>query len=88
MACVVRHGLAPEVVAEDLSEAGSCSYVGVIDYSPNVVVHQLTVDRVAVAQGAEAGQHDVPTRSVHPLQPPTWQLGLVTSLPDYLRCHV
>lgn len=88
VACVVWHRLAPEIVAEDLSEAGAWSYVGVIDYSPNVVVHQLTMDRVAVAQGAEAGQHDVSTRSVHPLQPSTYQLGLVASSLDYLRCHV
>lgn len=88
VACVVWHRLAPEIVAEDLSEAGACSYVGVIDYSPNVVVHQLTMDRVAVAQGAKAGQYDVSTCSVHPLQPSTYQLRLVTSLLNYLRCHV
>ena len=88
VACVVWHRLAPEIVAEDLSEAGAWSYVGVIDYSPNVVVHQLTVDRVAVAQGAEAGQHDISARSVHPLQPSIYQRRLVTSLLDYLRCHV
>lgn len=88
VACVVWHRLAPEIVAEDLSEAGACSYVGVVDYSPNVVVHQLTMDRVAVAEGAEAGQHDVSTCSGHPLQSSTYQLGLVTLLFNYLRCHV
>lgn len=46
------------------------------------------MDRVAVAEGAEAGQHDVSTCSGHPLQSSTFELGLVTLLFNYLRCHV
>lgn len=52
VARIVRHPLAPEVVAEDVSEAGPRSDVRVVDDSPHIVVHQLPAERVAVAQGA------------------------------------
>lgn len=49
VARVVRHPLAPKVVAEDVSEAGARSDVRIVDDSPHIVVHQLPVERVAVA---------------------------------------
>lgn len=69
VARVVRHPLAPEVVAEDVSEAGARPNVRVVDDSPHIVVHQLPAERVAVAQGTEGGQHGVATRSPHRLRP-------------------
>lgn len=56
MARVVRHPLAPEVVAEDVLEAGAGSDVRVVDDSPHIVVHQLSVERAAVADRAHGGE--------------------------------
>lgn len=55
VARVIRHPLAPEVVGEDVPEAGARSDVRVVDDSPHVVVHQLPVHRVSVAQRAHCG---------------------------------
>lgn len=88
MARVVRHPLAPEVVAEDVSEAGARSDVRVVDDRPHVVVHQLTPERVAVAQDAQGGQYGAATRSPHRLRTD----GNPRRLADFLlpprRCHV
>ena len=69
VARVVRHPLAPEVVAEDVSEAGARSDVRVVDDSPHIVVHQLPAERVAVAQRAQGGQHGVAPRRPRRLRP-------------------
>lgn len=88
MARVVRHPLAPEVVAEDVSEAGARSDVRVVDNSPHIVVHQLPVERVAVAQGAQGSQHGVATRSPHRLRSDGHPPLLAAFLLPSQRCHV
>lgn len=69
VAGVVRHPLAPEVIKKDVSEAGARSDVRVVDDRPNIVVHQLPVERVAVTQSAQGGQDGVATPSPHSLCP-------------------
>lgn len=71
VARVVRHPLPPEVVGEDAAEARTGSDVRVVDYRPHVVVHQLPVQRVAVAQGAQGGQRGVASRGGSDIQPRT-----------------
>lgn len=88
VARIVRHSLAPEVVAEDVSEAGARSDVRVVDDSPHIVVHQLPMERVAVAQRAQGGQHGVATRSPHRLRPDGQPWRMVGFLLPPRRCHV
>lgn len=59
VARVVRHLFAPEVVTEDAAQAGARTDVRVVDDGPHVVVDQLPVQRVAVAQRARGDQRGV-----------------------------
>lgn len=88
MARIVRHPLAPEVVAEDVSKAGVRSDVRVVDDSPHIVVHELPTERVAVAQGAQGGQHGIATRGPHHLRPDGQPRLLAGFLLPSRRCHV
>lgn len=88
VARVVRHPLAPKVVAEDVSEAGARSDVRIVDDSPHIVVHQLPVERVAIAQDTQGGQRDVATRSPHRLRTDRYSRLLAEFLVPCRRCHV
>lgn len=88
VARVVRHPLAPKVVAEDVSEAGARSDVRIVDDSPHIVVHQLPVERVAIAQDTQGGQRDVATRSPHRLRTDRYPRLLAEFLVPCRRCHV
>lgn len=88
MARVVRHALAPEIVAENVSEAGARSDVRVVDDRPHVVVHQLTTERVAVAKNAQGGQYGVATRSPRRLRTDGYPRQRAEFLLPTRRCHV
>ena len=65
MARVIRHPLSPKVVGENVSEARTGPDVRVVSDSPHIVVHELPVKRVAVAQRTERDQHSIATHSSH-----------------------
>lgn len=88
VARIVRHPLAPKVVAEDVSEVGARSDVRVVDDRPHIVVYQLPAQRVAVAQRAKGGQHRVAERSPLRLRSDSHGRVLVGLLLPTRCCHV
>lgn len=57
VAGVLGHALAPEVVGEGGGHGGDRPHVGVVHDGPDVVVHELAPQGVAVAEGAQPRQH-------------------------------
>lgn len=66
VAGVLGHPLAPEVVGESGGHGSGRPHVGVVHDGPDVVMHELAPQRVAVAQGAQPRQHRRCHRSAAP----------------------
>lgn len=92
VAGVVRHSLAPEVVGKNVPPAGTWSYVWVVDDSPDIVVDQLPMERVAETQGTQSEQHRIatvePSRPRLDLHPRPLLLGFLLPSRHTRRCHV
>lgn len=56
---LVRHRIAPEVVAEQLPQRRRAQHVLVLDDHAHIVVHKLAGQTVRVAQHSEHGHHTV-----------------------------
>lgn len=59
MATRVRESSAPEVVGEQLYDAGGTEHVGVTGDRDHVVVHEVAEEGVRVTRESEAGGGDV-----------------------------